>query len=426
MDFSIIKIVNWDVNSTNSIIYEFNPFYNRLNYKYLRGNTNIFSEKLDNVNGYPMRLAKIANYYKSILVERKGKIIAKSDIAELRIDFILRIMNFSMIKKLGNITSFLDMYEWNTNMLSFGVLGLRNRSNLLIPMNDEAIKVSAFVPILPAGKVTKVSTLFYNLFIIFVVVLILFFTSKFLRIFKDSLRVYSLLTIILGQSIVKAPQKIASRIIYLILVASYVKLMCFDLYSNIVEVKFESGEVSFDSYEDLYRSKFTVYTMDPRTAAKISNDRHLKNMMKRLIVIDDISKCFDKLVESKNVICLGAEHIIYQFGFINEKFEHPVFKKAKIPLWTELIVFYEFEDASPYAEKFQKILRTVQETSLDWMESLKSGYKNKYYIEDEPEKKFDDKIDTSQLILVLLCGYFLATPTFIAELVTFKYTRTQY
>lgn len=228
----------------------------------------------------------------------------------------------------------------------------------------------------------------------------------------------------MGQSITKLPQTVASRIIYLIIIVSYVKLIAFDLYENIVEIKLETSEVPFENYEDLDKSNFDVYTVESRFENIIPDDQHLRNMINRTHVIDPIMTCFDELIKSKNIICVAHEAFIYRIMEINKNFNKPVIKVAEPSLesGTSLKFFYLFEKASPYADKFGKILRRTQETDLHWMKSLKRGFDTTHIIEEDLEF-FDSGIDVKQLIFILFCGYFLAIPVFLGEFIVFKFSQ---
>lgn len=250
--------------------------------------------------------------------------------------------------------------------------------------------------------------------------MIFIYISKFLKISDDNLGVFNIVLMILGQSVRKEPRKVASTVIYLVIVTSYIKLVSFDLYDNIVQVTFGSAEVPFENYEDLDRINFDIYTdmlyLDRRIP---QDDPHLKNMMKRLHVTKNMFNCFDDLIKLKNVICIGHEQGIYEIIRINQKHKRAVAKVARPSIFTEGLKFYAFENASPFGDRFGKILRRVQETSLDSVDSLIRGFDFISRIEKQSELEVDDENDVKQLLLVLLCGYVLAVLAFFGEFVTF-------
>lgn len=398
LDISLVRL--FDENSTIPKLYDFNPFYSRFTGKYLSDDTQIFPDKLKNVNGYPIQLPKIVDYYSSTLVVKNGKIIKNYEPSESQIDFVLSVMNFLVIKKLGKITSYNNMIEkWNANMFCFGNIGLNYETQFGVAANEPDEEILAFVPILPAQSMTTFSIVFWNMIIVVVVILISIYTSKSLKVSNDNLGEFNIVRIILGQMVVKTPEKTVSRIIYLILITPYVKLISFDFYNNLIEVKFESNEVPFESFEELDKSNFEVYTNDHYFESRISHDKHLKNMVNRTHVIDNLQLCWDKLVETSNIICLTHEISVYYIREINKKLEYPVIKADKPSIWNQgPSVYYKFEEASPFQDKFSKILRRIQETSLVWMESLIRGFDNTYYVDNGREMKNYNKIDSKQLV----------------------------
>lgn len=318
---------------------------------------------MKNFNGYPLRLSAIIDYYSSVMVIYKGTVMKKYENPGLLIDFVLSIMNFSVTY----ISSYEDMQNWDVDMHGFSVANPSNYDEkFIIPANKPSTEVYAFVPILPAKKVIFFSTVINSMIVIAFVVTILISITKLLRISNDGLGVFNIVTMIFGQSVLKVPQRFASRIIYLTIVVSYVKFMSSDFYESILQIKFDSTEVPFESYKDLDKSNFDVYTNYPWISEKIQHNQHLVNMMQRTCLIDNISVCFQELIEFKNIICIEHESVISVVNNLNQKFEHPVIKIAKPPLWSDLISFYKFEEASPYAIEFNRILKKTQETGLNW------------------------------------------------------------
>lgn len=170
------------------------------------------------------------------------------------------------------------------------------------------------------------------------------------------------------------------------------------------------------------RFNFDVYTNEFNIEKIIPNDPHLKNIMRRIHKRKSLYECFNQLINSKNAICIGHEGAIYQINKLNKYYDHPVVKVAKPSLFSGSLQFYMFEKASPYGDKFGKILRRTQETSLDSMEFLTRDSEVSIEIEDT-KIKFDDGIDVKQLLLILSCGDFLAILMFFAEFIAFKFFR---
>lgn len=183
---------------------------------------------------------------------------------------------------------------------------------------------------------------------------------------------------------------------------------------------FESAEVPFESYEDLDKSNFEIYTVDSYIEKKILDNPHLKRLLQRIHLTNNLRNCFHKLITDKDVICINHENFIYEMIKINQKYEHAVIKFGTPSLFGDNLKFYVLEKASPFGDMFGKILLRTQEARLETMESLMRGFDVTTKI-DDPEIKFDE-IDVRQLLLILFCGYFLGILTFFAEFITFKLT----
>ena len=95
--------------------------------------------------------------------------------------------------------------------------------------------------------------------------------------------------------------------------------------------------------------------------------------------------------------------------FYGKSLQQLKIKVATPPLLSSgLITSFSFKPASPFGEKFRKVLQRVHETKLHWISDLKTKYHLTYYINEGSETEIDDEINVTQLLLVLFFGYSLS------------------
>ena len=104
------------------------------------------------------------------------------------------------------------------------------------------------------------------------------------------------------------------------------------------------------------------------------NYNHLELKIKP---INHISDCISLLQNTKNSICMMP---LFYYEYLKVKFRNsdgsPTVKVSKISLYSEFMTF-AFEKASPFAEKFDKILQRIVESGLPNSHTREWGYSRK-------------------------------------------------
>lgn len=117
----------------------------------------------------------------------------------------------------------------------------------------------AFVPIMYKQSISVPSRILLYIIITPVIVLILIISAYLLKISRE-LKAFTIIRLLLGQSITQVPKKTAERIFFMTIVVLF---SCFmqDLYSEIAKINFGFKEVEFNSLKALGKSLFHLYTI---------------------------------------------------------------------------------------------------------------------------------------------------------------------
>ena len=91
-----------------------------------------------------------------------------------------------------------------------------------------------------------------------IIILTILYIARLLKIRRKDWKMFEVLQILFGVSSLNEPQRAADKIIFLnIILLSF--QYSIDFYSQTLDIHLISGEVPFDSIEDILESPFTLY-----------------------------------------------------------------------------------------------------------------------------------------------------------------------
>lgn len=432
LDLSVVynPDVGSQLNSSIEIL-NFNPFF----YKFSREEANrqsvIFPDKLRNTNKYPVSLLNVPFLqFQRLVRDRQGQILISGS-NNLVIEYVFKTMNFEVryTENLENlmfgadVASLIITYFKTHDVSNMGFL-VHGSTNLTASMakssEQSANNLVALVPVIRVRKVDFTVKIIIHIVIIHCVIQSFFYFASFLKINSEHIKSFDIIRIILSQPVNREPQKVSNRIIFLTITITFI-LIFRDFISESVKINFNQESVPFNSYEDLSKSKMPVYaTLTYSIIMQTTKDNnHLLDILKRKSLIDDVNDCVKMQLKLRDVICIMFQ---YEAEIFVSKYRNSdgsaILKIAQPALLFEHF-FYVFEEASPYADRFAKIARRINEADFLPITFLMNNLK---ILEgDDYQESEDEEISVRLEAFFILCfGYIVAVLVFSVEFMIFN------
>lgn len=421
LDLTILSIDGKN-NSANPTVYYYNPFFDSITKKFYHQGVEIFPEKLNNVNKFPIDAGAnhppSTNSFNLKYNNRNSKDCRYDEY--LMIKFVMKTIGFNILpfEKI-NVTK---ASKPKNHMSIFVVDSHRPvRGHILTPAESEHTFAVAVVPITYVSNENFTEKITYYVIVISIIILGVIYITKRLKVATEFSEVFYNIQIFLSQSVDPEPQKAFGRIIYLTL-NILVFLIMNDFYSDIVEMQYDLKQVPFENHEDLMKSNLKVYvpSLDVKQAIIVKQVEGLERISVTVKVLNT-DDCIKRLVESKNISCvmeqMRAQFYISQYRSGDGS---SVIKAAQPPLYN-VEKMYAFDNyALIYRDKFYETLRRIRESGIDYMACLMTEQRYVVHIYEQREEDSEDKkIVPVQLIAILLIGLSVATVAFFIELVVF-------
>lgn len=412
LDFTILRMKNGSFVS-------WNPFTNQYHQGYLKNTlTDLFPDKLINVNQYPLKLL-MWNVLPQMLVEKRNNKVIKIDgstykylkIISEKLNFNLNI-TFEPDDFLDNAVknSFVKLANNKINVMPISLFLARFRNKDLVI--GYPIWVTRMVMVVP-----NILTLGYNFFnaemyisaISFPLLIFIFtFLINLLKHKFQNWNVFRVCQILIGTPIVQ-PKKSYERVIFLTIVILSM-LYTNIIFSNLTNTKVKPQVQEFNTYGDVLESDLPVYSYYENLTDR-SLPKDLNQILLKYKKIENNEKCIDLVFETNRAICFTTavtanfwkQHYKYADGSPILKVANPSFRNQPLGI--------AFEKSSPYAEKFSKMIIKIFETQVASQ------------LQKRPEIRFNkltSEIEIDILLIelevILLVGCFLATLAFIYEI----------
>jgi len=190
------------------------------------------------------------------------------------------------------------------------------------------------------------------------------------------------------------------------------------MYMEVVD-GFTMDEVPFETYKDLDKSQLHGYVRELPIIDELkdtSGNEVVRNITRKMHVMESRVECFKKLSSSKNVTRVVFSNVAeLAVDLMNQKYGKRVMKKAEPPLLTGYKL-YKFEDASPYVDKFLDYQHRIRESGIDQVlpMMMKKPYQVLYEVYGESHDV--DNLNIRQLMIVILAGYFVALSVFMMKM----------
>lgn len=420
LDFTILIID--DTHKNGSTYINYNPFMKKFNSGYLKNKTNLFPDKLTDVNRYPLNLL-VYNLepYLIVKVENGSVKDVVGNTPFIYLKTISKYLNFELNYKFSEkplIQAYVDASDSVANdeanvtpiayHFSYHVL---NELDILLGNVMEMSYLVVIVPILPEYAVDiPLSALIYLITFSFITIIFV----ALLRIFKIKSNEWdfvSVIQILIGVSI-SQPVRNVDRVIFLSIVILSI-IYTNELFSQLTDIKVTVKEKEFNTFEEVCNSGMTIYSTLATAHWESEEINKLISISKKSL---NFFACFDELIKTNNVICVAPlRSAIYGTKQNLNSQGNPVMKVTDLSFGYEYIGFL-YEKASPFAEKFDKLMQRMVEFSVFPDREMN---KVKLYDSVDESAESDDTIEKTTL-LILLIGCFLSMITFTYELISYS------
>lgn len=409
LDFSVILI---DI----PIIYHHNPFFNSTSKQTINQKTQIFPDKMTNVNKYPIKVSDVSYAKYDLLVAQKdGKLVGLGTNSFL-VEFILETMGFFMV------------IDRNVLMQSYDVAGtlmLSTVGEYQLPISSETRILLELVAVVPTSTSYELIFSRETIFHVILATFTIFLFAKILKAFgavTEFSKPFSLALVLLGQSVPYVPRKVIDKLIFLLMTLLFVYTSN-ELYSNIVEVRFKNDDLSFKTYKDLDRSNLTFYVtvgfLKFILLEDLPKDQYLINVGRRTwasVDADPDHACVKKLIKTRKFGCIMTRLSAESFVSTYRNPDGSARMKIAEPMLFTTSFFYTFLKPVPCVVKFAKIVRRINEAGISHMIALYYKKKRIQMRRFVPQETLAKKKANFQQFLIIFCtGQFIALLAFFLE-----------
>lgn len=422
LDFSILKI-----SSDNHIsFFNYNPFTKTYNMGNLKSFSGIFPDKLNNVYKYPLKL-QVFNVPPFVTVRNEThKEIDVAGMHYMYIKTILKKLNFSLHLTLienrnftevsENLLIKLDNNEMIITPMAFQINSFLHGRNLIIGNYLNLGKLAIIVPIIPATQIHFSTDILIHIFSLPLFIISFLILVRLMKLEMKQWEVLNIFQILIGMPIPQ-PRRIRERIIFFLIVVFSITYSG-TFFAKVTDIKLIYDEIHFNTFEDLYKSKMTIYTP---YFAKDYEDAETQELFLNSKQVESDVDCIHLLIKSNNVICITPYFTAKLFVMKSlDANGFPIMKMGQFFRFE--YVAFPHEKSSPYAEKIDKNIRHLIESGIPtiWEYQAFKGGAKMY----ESKRKSNVKdIFSFQLIIILFVGVLLSTMVFLVELAT---KRTDY
>lgn len=426
LDFTIVEMK--DFNQT--MIYTYNPFRNHFQTEIFNDNTIIFPDKMHDMFGYELKTIFLHEPPTLFLQQDEfGNILSINSTDYWNIKAIAKVMNFTLtllptfdndfINENKRI-SFAEMskliyngsIDFSGNQLYLWGNDVLQRSYMLRPDGQ-----CALIPIRPEEKVKLPKSFYVIVTFTTMYVVLVAIVAKTMKFNKQIWTWLTLTRVLLGVTIPNPPREMKERIIIgCIILLSFFCVT--DFYAKITDVQLTTIGMVFKSFDELDKSSLIPLVYPQyfnRTFAAFEDEyQAMYNLKRKSQFWNNPISCADLLIQRNNThCCIISERLGRD---MTEKFRSKD-NKARLSIMRPCFWItwkgYAFTPASPYVEKFDKILGRIAESGLA------ANWEWKVRPHRAPNEDDDDCSDDElnfQMIFILSAGYLISGGIFLVEI----------
>ena len=432
IDFSILEVYAND--NLEPLLHFYNPFHNMYTKNFLCSEKNIFPDKLHDVNGYSMNVP-LCNFYPYMYVKLDENGNPSSEMVTAVHADILTVVermnftfNFSFDEKDDSFANYLTksmrkLMNNEVNLIPIAasisfIQQMSKSSSVLTIEFIEASDLRAAVSILIMNKLYVPEEIVVYLFIIPACIVSYCLIIIYLKMCKERWEMFYALRLLFGIPIYTHPQTLVDRIIFTSIVLLSMQYSV-KFYSTFLNTEMVYNEIPLNTLEEIDESGLDVYINRVYYNHVVaSHNVHIQNMKPRMHAVDDISTCIEKLITGGNAsVCVTMSSFTryYANRYVNAKGK-PIMKAVGAVFYEDRAAFV-IEKASPYYEKFRRILQAIQEAGIGKLLKKRQTPITVPDITNARKGIFTDNIFLVQLVFVLSVGYTISFISLLIEMI---------
>lgn len=427
LNIDIIRIVKTDITNVlkpslvNMItLHSFNPFTNVSSKEKFSSQTDLFPDKLRNLQGYELKLGE-----RRSLIKRKINPGAIPSIISKALNFSVNYRILPEISGNGDLIGetrlmeFLKKGEYDFIKYPRANLGRKDSDDYEVTSFITPKVLVSVVPILiieNGSRPIKLSFIFAAIFIISLM-LLLWIVSRLLKLSAEFSHPMFIVQLIFGLSTSYSPRKLQEKILFI-----FIRLLCITyscwVFLEMTQILMHSQEeLDFSTIEEVSKSclvpVFRNY-LDKQIVEIGAEEDEILLLNKSLVD----KGCIRMLEKYKNVSCIYPEDVAKteMQKQINSKRQMKIVEEKFLLSPRSLIL----APGSPYVTKFDDLILRIQETGLKKKRDTKWSQKvtatNIYDLKSEVVKKVE-----MQFLIFILIGHMFSVLVFIAEMIIAKY-----
>ena len=325
LDFTIVTGVHTSTTVNSCIVWNYNPFYEVVNFEYFSPNVTIFPDKLNDVNGYKMKLGVISNdvYTKIVKDELNSNTTHLIGPYISVTEFILKSMNFSMnyIELAVNMSFpkgervLLDKLQSNEiNMFVIPAISYSYPTSEIsrVAVENNCRKFVAWVPNVNVFKLHIPRSFIISLFVIPLLIIIITYIMQVYNIVEDSYTYINILQVLFSISLDRQPNNYADRFFFLSLI--FVSLIYSNYYFSNLNVQLLQKQLPLDTFQDIDKSNFKLFAYKGDIDHLFwKSDPYIQKLKNKTQKTEDTNTCGMKLYRSTNNICIMSDAFMVAF-----------------------------------------------------------------------------------------------------------------
>ena len=420
IDFTIIKL-----SYNDSVMFYYNPFMDTYHEERFESTSEIFPDKLTDLNYYPIKIAAF-NYDPYIILHKNGMRVDISGtqsgyikIMSEKLKFTLDIVDVSKPSISDTFEDALKLLETNQAQ----IIALQSYTGIYLHGHNATIgrttDIGKYVLVTPIWRVSKVNVsinTFMGLLLYPILIYCLFAIAIVLKLPLRSWRGIYLFQILMSSPLVRRPKDTYQRIVYLSLILISM-IYSNDSFSRLLGIKITHEEEPFNTLEEVRRSGLPIFV--PKLAYeffKNSDDLAVRSLMPQLRVMDP-SKCMnDTLQYHRRQICAATMTYARYMISSSEKLYKVKSMKIAGPLLYEGTAAFSYERGSVFTDIFDRTIQGIIESGIPLLwDTYEGGYDVEKPREDEENVLF------IEIVLILLVGYSISAVTFLLEIFRMRF-----
>lgn len=414
LDFTILEY-----KSLNIINY--NPFFNKIHYNA----SLIFSNKLNNVNGYKFNIIVQKATYPNLYLGLDSR---NNKLNKIHLNTILYNKNKIITNLLNFTVNYMPLHSFGWDIVNKYDLVLMNMLAIdILHYNQQIINEHSYFLLVVPFKI--INELKFNNFkfiiIIFLILLILLLSIYYLNLI-NIYNLYNIFKLILGFNIDNLNfSSLKSKIIYLTIIFISIFFIS-DIITKLTELNIDKKEIiDIDDIDDIIKYKYTTCILFPvdhiirifLSGNELNNNNNFIKILKQAKLCDQSNINYHRNVLITFSTYFDDNYQQYIQIINNSNSNNFKILNLNLPVLNQVI---SFKYNSPFVIKYSKIMQRIQESGIE------IAWKNQYF--DKKEFKNNNLIDDKDgdgnlikpLLIILFIGYFISTLVLFYEIIKDK------